>query len=505
MRGIVAIIAVPLTVMVAHGFTIPQRHPRRPARVLAASPPPEVVPEAPPDDVPSSSGSRRRDGGVEEGSGFLSGGDGYEGSGVAAAAVVVPVVAPGQTRTVVTQSEYRTGLATIFAITLLFSSNSPAIKFAFSQTSQAPAPPVLLLNAAVAVVALIGLVLGAPLLGATVTESSTLKLSESAEENRAISLQAGFELGLWKSLATTINLLGLSLTSSDHGACEFLRTCRIYHLAAPSPQPFPFLCHASTSSDSAHDAHCARVSRCVPHPPFRFRFPFPVPFPLLRHASTISDAAHDARSSLGLIGVPIPGRIWTAIGLALGGVLLFTQDPSSVDSGASLTGDAVCVLAAIFYATYDLRLFSYGKRVPAVKLITYKITFQAVVSLVLATGFLAWEASQGQSSGAEYVHAAVESPQDAAAVAGVAVYCGLVVNALASVLQVGGQQAIGPARAQVIYASQPLWATGIAFLVLHETVGPEGAVGGVLFLGAMFLAATAPEPDANCEEPVCEV
>ena len=48
-----------------------------------------------------------------------------------------------------------------------------------------------------------------------------LKLSESEEENRAISLQAGFELGLWKSLATTINLLGLSLTSSDHGACEF--------------------------------------------------------------------------------------------------------------------------------------------------------------------------------------------------------------------------------------------------------------------------------------------
>ena len=58
--------------------------------------------------------------------------------------------------------------------------------------------------------------------------------------------------------------------------------------------------------------------------------------------------------------MPIPGRIWTAIGLALTGVFIFTQDPSS-SGEATLTGDAICVVAALFYATYDLRLFKYGK------------------------------------------------------------------------------------------------------------------------------------------------
>ena len=38
-----------------------------------------------------------------------------------------------------------------------------------------------------------------------------------------------------------------------------------------------------------------------------------------------------------------------------------TQDPAASDS--SLDGDALCVLAAVFYATYDLRLFYWGKRV----------------------------------------------------------------------------------------------------------------------------------------------
>jgi len=184
---------------------------------------------------------------------------------------------------------------------------------------------------------------------------------------------------------------------------------------------------------------------------------------------------------------------------------LFTQDPSS-SGGATLTGDLVCVVAALFYATYDLRLFTYGKLVRPLQLITNKIAFQAVVSVVFAGGFLAWEAQQGpRGSGAEFIAAATAAPGEATLVLAVVVWCGLVVNAIASFLQVGGQQAIGPARAQVVYASQPLWAAGLALVFLNETVGPEGVVGGLAFLAAMFLAATAPVPDANCEVEVCEI
>ena len=54
-------------------------------------------------------------------------------------------------------AEYKRGLLTIGFITLLFASNSPVLHGAFSGSD---APPVLLLNAAVSVVALVGLVLG---------------------------------------------------------------------------------------------------------------------------------------------------------------------------------------------------------------------------------------------------------------------------------------------------------------------------------------------------------
>ena len=72
-------------------------------------------------------------------------------------------------------------------------------------------------------------------------------------------------------------------------------------------------------------------------------------------------------------------------------------------------------------------------------------------------------------------------------------------------LQVGGQQAVGPARAQVIYASGPLWAALLSLVLLGETVGAQGVLGGAAFLAAVLLAATAPSPDPDCEEDLCEI
>ena len=86
-----------------------------------------------------------------------------------------------------------------------------------------------------------------------------------------------------------------------------------------------------------------------------------------------------------------------------------------------------------------------------------------------------------------------------------ALWSGLIVNAFASILQVSGQQAVGPARAQVVYASQPLWAALLSLVFLGETVGVQGVLGGALFVAACFLAATAPDPDPNCGVDNCEV
>ena len=96
------------------------------------------------------------------------------------------------------------------------------------------------------------------------------------------------------------------------------------------------------------------------------------------------------------------------------------------------------------------------------------------------------------------------SSHDLALAGFVTLWSGLAVNAVAPFLQVGGQQAVGPARAQILYASQPLWAALMSLFLLGETVGAQGLVGGTAFLGAMMLAATAELPNPNCEEDICE-
>lgn len=357
-------------------------------------------------------------------------------------------------------AEYQRGLLTVGFITLVFASMSPALHFALGPETGNAAPPVLLLNAAVSVVALSGLVFGGPLLEAsTPLPRSLLKNQEKMAEESAATLssdttvaasstatylgldaptRAGLELGTWKFLGTTANLYGLSLTTADHGA--FL--IQLTTLIVPVVQ--------------------------------------------------------------GIMGVPIPRRIVTSIVLALLGVCLFTQDPSAACSSGSVTdnadavalGDALCVCAAGFYATYDLRLFKWGKIVAPRQLITSKIATQAGLSALLL-------ATVGRDEALTFFsHLNIST---AGPLLFVVLWSGVVVNAIAPFLQVGGQQAVGPTRAQTLYASQPLWAAMLSYFFLGETVGAQGLVGGTAFLGALFLAATAEPPDPNCGEPVCEV
>jgi drug/metabolite transporter (DMT)-like permease len=331
---------------------------------------------------------------------------------------------------------YRNGLITIGFITLLFASNSPILRSAWESTANAP--PVLLVNAAVSIIGLIGVIATSPFLGQIVTDPSSGKAVEDStninNEDLAArllgpSVIAGAELGLWKCLGTTANIYGLSQTSSDHGAFLIQLTTLIVPVAQ------------------------------------------------------------------GIMGVPIPKRIWAAIGLALGGVFIFTQDPNQSDC-ASLQGDIICACAAVFYATYDLRLFRWGKLVPTNELITTKMVTQSLLSLVLLSVLGRQETINFLSD---------TSADDLKLVGAVVLWSGLAVNCVAPYLQVSGQQAVGPARAQILYASQPLWAAIMSFFLLREACGIEGITGGILFLCAMFLAATADNPDPNCPAKECEV
>jgi drug/metabolite transporter (DMT)-like permease len=325
-------------------------------------------------------------------------------------------------------SEYTAGFAIIGFITFLNASTNPLWHAAFAGNG----PPPLLLNAAVSVVALAGLLIGGPLLDRSVGTVKDLAVSTSTSEPEDFNWQylfGGMELGFWKFLGTTSHLYGLSLTTANHGA---------------------FLIQLTT-----------------------------LIVPVIQ----------------GLQGEKIPRQIQAAVGLALLGVFAFTQDPSGAAEGAVAVqqqsmGDLLCIACAFFYSAYDIQTFKWGKIVPRTQLVTTKIGTQALLSVSLCAG-IAW------TDCGDYF---ASNPDLTGTLIPVVLWSGLMVNALATFLQVGGMQAIGPTRAQTIFASQPIWSSILAYAFLGETIGVQGALGASAFLFALYLAITAPreeEPAAS--------
>jgi drug/metabolite transporter (DMT)-like permease len=323
------------------------------------------------------------------------------------------------------QLTYQSGLITIGVCTLAFASLSPISKLLLSSEEGMSA---LLLNAMTSTLAFLFVWIGGPLLETTFFSSSNTLNDRDESSNDENAWKGGLELGLWKSLATTANLYGLSMTTADHGA--FL--IQLTTLIVPTVQA--------------------------------------------------------------LCGVPIPCRIQGSVALALMGVFLFTQDSTanvagttSIAQSTQQLGDLLCIVAAGFYATYDLRLFQWGQCVAPRPLMVRKIFFQAV----LAITFLC--ISQ-EPVGELWQNA---SRWCTPTILALVVWSGFIVNALVPFLQVTGQQIIGPTRSQTIYASQPLWASLMSFALLGEIVGFQGFVGGSAFLVALMLAATTEPPESK--------
>jgi len=204
----------------------------------------------------------------------------------------------------------------------------------------------------------------------------------------------------------------------------------------------------------------------------------------------------------GLQGERISRQMQAAVALALLGVFAFTQDPNSAAEGAEAIatqniGDALCVACALFYSFYDIQTFKWGKIVPRTQLVTTKIGTQALLSVALC-------AALARDESVEFFASNPDLLGGGSLLIPVVLWTGLIVNALATFLQVGGMQAIGPTRAQTIFASQPLMSAILSFIFLGETIGIQGAVGGSAFLFALYLSITSPK-DEEPEEVDGEV
>jgi len=123
-------------------------------------------------------------------------------------------------------ADFFKGFATIACITLLYASLSPLWHAVF-QGDNPPRP--LFLNAAVSVVALVGILLGAPCLDDMVGKPSLAPPSPTSAGNNVstrwslYSFRGSIELGFWKCLGTTAHIFGMSLITVNHGAFFFCK------------------------------------------------------------------------------------------------------------------------------------------------------------------------------------------------------------------------------------------------------------------------------------------
>ncbi len=161
--------------------------------------------------------------------------------------------------------------------------------------------------------------------------------------------------------------------------------------------------------------------------------------------------------------------VWVlvAAGASFVGLVLVT----GAEELAVSRGDLLTLGCAFAFALHIVALSRYARLHPVVPFTTVQLTVTAALAFPLA--FLA----EGVT---------VPVPEAWAALA----LTGLGVSAGAFLLQIWAQTILGPATAAVVLAAEPAFAVATAWVVLGERLEPEGWLGAVLIVAAIYLAVT---------------
>lgn len=123
-----------------------------------------------------------------------------------------------------------------------------------------------------------------------------------------------------------------------------------------------------------------------------------------------------------------------------------------------------------------------------------QVIVQAVFAWVWAVGSI--------TSSQTTVHFAPDGGfKDVLSWAAVIAWTGLMSSALSGWLQTSAQRVVKPSEAAVIFASQPLVAAALSWLLLGEKVDLQGAAGGVLIIAATVYSSLQPAPNTNNVDP----
>lgn len=190
----------------------------------------------------------------------------------------------------------------------------------------------------------------------------------------------------------------------------------------------------------------------------------------------------------GILGLEVVGKkTLVASVIAVAGVALLSLDKGH-GIASSLTGDGLELLSAFFFSAYIIRLAKYCNRVRSGPLVATKIVMQALLSTVWTLGAAVMShPNSAVASGNEIVLPEWTLPVIALNF-GVIAWTGLVSSALAGWAQTNGQKGVPASDAVVIFATQPLWASALAVILLGESFGPRGFAGGGLIVASTLVA-----------------
>ena len=354
-------------------------------------------------------------------------------------------------------SERRKAILVLFTVPMAWGTFEPAVRYVYE--IQPDVPPFVFsllyyLTAAIAL-SLVGLVPLAPFRTHTSKdkETATYETTEVSQQHQAdkLPIQGGIELGTYLFLGNGLQVVGLKTVPSDRAA---------------------FLLQLTT-----------------------------IFVPLVQ-----SILAGNLRA--------VPTKTWIACLIALSGVAFIGLDGSDSSSLSLLSieniefsiGDLYVVLGALFYTFHCIRLEGYAKKTPAAKLAAAKATTETMwCALVVLLCIVAANGDSmdspvfdlAKTSGDNilaYKDSFLESIQsqdipstELLILAAATAWTGLVPVAYTIFAQSFGQSRVSPTTANLIYTIQPFFTALIAFLVLGETLGPAGYVGGTLIGVAVLL------------------
>jgi drug/metabolite transporter (DMT)-like permease len=168
-------------------------------------------------------------------------------------------------------------------------------------------------------------------------------------------------------------------------------------------------------------------------------------------------------------------RVWLATGIAMMGLWLLVKPSASVN-----VGDLLTLLCAIAFAAHIACLERFTREVDAPSLFAW----QMMAMVVLLLPALLFEEAQAQAFAPTMV-----------LLVGLGVTGGLATGAFA--VQMWVQRIVPAQQVALIFASEPVYAAGLSWYFLGETLDIQGWVGSALILLAVLVGAFGSRPQPS--------